>query len=153
MREAGVKRADGKYAPSSQGAPLALWRGPNCEHPKSSPYVKLFWFGSLVWDMNAEVKETCYFGHGDRFFFSSAGSLNEGLCLGFAHTQGHPYGVLAWTDDPSEVILVKQEAFRGLPLERQEPETAKAEEVLAKHLACDTEKAGTWFSCVTRRLC
>jgi hypothetical protein len=89
----------------------------------------------------------------NRFCFSSAGSLNEGLCLGFAHTQGHPYGVLAWTDDPSEVILVKQEAFRGLPLERQEPETAKAEEVLAKHLARDTEKAGTWFSCVTRRLC
>ncbi len=144
-----MRRAEGSYRPSSNGAQLDLWRGENCEHKKPSPYKKLFWYGSLVWDVDAATKEKCYFGHGDHFFFSSNDALTEALCLGFAHKPGHAYGVLASIGEANSVEIVLVEAFRGLTGEPREPETARATEVLLKHLAPVTEKQRTCLSCVS----
>lgn len=147
-REAGVRRPDGKYSPSSKGSVLDLWRGVNCKHDKPSPYAKLSWFGSVVWNADTLTKEKCYFGHGDHFFFSEGEEFKEGLCLGFAHKAGHPYGVLASVGDTETVVVVKLEDFRGLPKERKEPETDKAQRVLSAHLPPVSENPRTLSTCV-----
>jgi hypothetical protein len=142
-REAGVKHNEGKYRASSKDSPLWLWRGQNCEHDGASQYEKLFWYGSVTWKPGPEVEETCYFGLGDMFFFASGAELEQGLCLGFAHTRGHPYGVLALVGDPERVAVVKVELFRGLPKERPEPATKRAKEVIGQHLLVAAKEKGT----------
>ncbi len=151
-REAGVKKAEGSYRPSSVGSPLDLWHGENCEHAKPSPYAKLYWFGSVVWEVDDQTKEKCYFGHGDHFFFSSGEQFKQGLCLGFSHKPGHAYGVLASIDDTTGVKLVEVEAFRGFAKEPFEPDTARAGLIVSQHLQPVEEKPRMWFSRISASL-
>ena len=74
------------------------------------------------------MEETCYLGLGDEFFVSSADMLERGLCLGFAHTKRHPYGVLVCVGERQDVTIVKVQLFCGRPKERPEPATERAKE-------------------------
>jgi hypothetical protein len=99
-----------------------------------------------MWKPEPEVEETCYFGLGDVFFFSSAAGVEQGLCLGFAHIKGHPYGVLAVVGEGEDVETVKVERFRGLPKERPEPATERAKVVVGRHLQVVAKEKGTRLS-------
>jgi hypothetical protein len=142
-QEAGVKQNEGQYKSSSKDSPLWLWRGQNCNYDKPSQYAQIYWYGSVTWKAAPGTEETCYFGLGDEFFFSSADKLERGVCLGFAHTKGHPYGVLAQVGDQEDVNIVKVELFRGLPKERPEPAIERAKVVVARHLQIAAKEEGT----------
>jgi hypothetical protein len=100
----------------------------------------------VTWKPEPALEEICYLGLGDEFFVSSADKLERVLCLGFAHTKGHPYGVLVRVGERQDVTIVKVELFCGRPKERQEPATERAKVVVGRHLQVVAKEKGTRLS-------